>query len=163
MVHFSVSGISGMELFSWDDSTSAWRHVQPLQLAYAQRNYDGTFVSGILPATNNGLRRYLLHLPTYNNPVALQIGVDAGAAILPDPASSISPSGASVAGPIVWYGECPEQQNTNECRNKRVETVVVFPPARHCAPPHATGCRHVHPSGRCELQKQPRLHKHRVT
>jgi hypothetical protein len=100
MVHFPVSGVSGMEIFAFDDSAKVWRHVQPLQLDYTVNSYSGAVAAGIVPnpSSSDGSYRYLLHLPTYNTAVSIDIGTEPGFSIsAADPFTSSSPT-------IVWYG-----------------------------------------------------------
>lgn len=99
MVHFPVSGVSGMELFSLDESTGTWRHVQPLQLDYTVNFYSNLVIGNILPTSDGKPRSYILHLPTYNTADNIWIGVDSNAAITPS-----DPFATSTHGPIVWYG-----------------------------------------------------------
>jgi len=99
MVHFPVSGVSGMELFSYDETTSTWRHVQPLQLDYTVNFYNNLVISNILPTANGQPRKYILHLPTYNTATDIWVGVDSDATI-----TAADPFATSSIGPIVWYG-----------------------------------------------------------
>ena len=99
MVHFPVSGVSGLELFSFDEAAGAFRHVQPLQLSFGVNSYSGAVATGVLPLAGGRPRRYKLFLPLYNNPTNLSIGVDSTAAtFVPDEPF------AHATNPVVWYG-----------------------------------------------------------
>jgi len=98
MVHFPVSGVSGLELFALDEAAGIYRHVQPLQLSFGVNRFTGAVATGILPLAGGRPRRFKLYLPLYNNPTALDIGVDAGAVITP------SEPFTNTAAPVVWYG-----------------------------------------------------------
>jgi hypothetical protein len=70
-----------------------------LQVVAGQRGFSGTIASGLLPPSNGLPRRFLLHLPTYNNVDELWVGVDGNATIAP-----FDPFPVATATPIVWYG-----------------------------------------------------------
>jgi lysophospholipase L1-like esterase len=99
MVHFPVSGVSGLELFAFDEAAGKFRSLQPLQLNFATNRFTGAVASGVLPLASGRPRRYKLFLPLYNEPTNLSVGVDASAAtFVPDEPF------ANTAAPVVWYG-----------------------------------------------------------
>ena len=98
MWHFSATGVSGVDLYSYDEGNKTWRWVAtptptfPVTEAVLVQNAQPT------PTTTPGGRLYRLHLPTYNTiKDDLSIGLDAGSSFLPDNATL---DGSS----IVWYG-----------------------------------------------------------
>jgi lysophospholipase L1-like esterase len=97
MVHFPVSGVSGLELFALDEAAGIYRLVQPLQLSFGVNRFTGAVASGILPLAGRS-RKFKLYLPLYNNPTALNIGVDAGSVLVPNEPFT------HTAAPVVWYG-----------------------------------------------------------
>jgi hypothetical protein len=63
-----VSGVSGLELFSFDEDAGKFKSVQPLQLSFGTNRFTGAVASGVLPLPGGKPRRYKLFLPLYNNP-----------------------------------------------------------------------------------------------
>jgi hypothetical protein len=93
MYHFSATGVSGLDLYAWDDNASAWRFTSvTTTIIYP------VSVSEMQAATHNdgSPTRYRLHLPTYNGVVSLYVGHSHAHPVLP--------LNRTVAKPIVWYG-----------------------------------------------------------
>ena len=96
MWHFASTGVAGMDLYRWVNSSSVWRWV-------------GTTVTNVFPESTNTLvddlpppesgttSLYRLHLPLYNAPLSLSIGVEQGSS-LEAACDTSSPA------PIVHYG-----------------------------------------------------------
>ena len=135
MTHFSISGVSGMELFSFDETSATWKHVQPLQLGEGTNTYLGTVCSGVLPTPSGKPRRWRLYLPLYNNPTALAVGVDAGETLVADEPYPVEKQ------PIVWYGTSIQQGGvsfkaanafTNIVANNLDRTVFNFAFSGNC-------------------------------
>jgi lysophospholipase L1-like esterase len=120
MVHFPVSGVSGLELFAWDGLVAAYRHVQPLQLSFGVKTYVGTAASGVLPLPGGAPRRYKLFLPLYNDPTALSIGVDSTASVF----TADEPFDTTLA-PVVWYGTSIAQGGVSFKASKAFTNVVA--------------------------------------
>ena len=93
MYHFSATGVSGLDLYAWDDNSSTWRFtsvtttiVYPVSVSEMQSaaRADGT------PTL------YRLHLPTYNGVASLFIGHL--------PGHPVQAMNRTVSKPVVWYG-----------------------------------------------------------
>ncbi|MDP2437550.1 MAG: SGNH/GDSL hydrolase family protein [archaeon] len=106
MVHFSVSGISGLDLFAFDDNSNknhnasgVLRFVGTLPLPQSGNKIIASFSDfPFLPSTTP--RRFVVYCPTYNAPAELLLGFDADAVVTPFapfPQRFHKP-------PIVWYG-----------------------------------------------------------
>ena len=93
MWHFPSTGVAGLDLYSWDNATEAWRWVGTTH-TIAYPNMKDILVSGLQAES----RRYRLNLPLYNGIKELSIGVESHAQL----------KGAQPArrhpGSIVWYG-----------------------------------------------------------
>lgn len=92
-MHFPATGISGLDLYGWDDATGRYRFIATANLTLGVTGFVGPIVTGL-----QGPRRFLLYLPTYNHPTRLSVGVPTGASLAPD-----APWPAETK-PIVWYG-----------------------------------------------------------
>lgn len=102
MSHFSVAGMSGLDLWAWDDASQKWRFAAASNLPYGVR----TVVQALTPPLANltdpsgADRKYMLFFPTYNQAVSVAVGVEQGSSLQPyDPLPS-----RTAAAPIVWYG-----------------------------------------------------------
>eukprot|EP00037_Helgoeca_nana_P028974 m.344136 g.344136 ORF g.344136 m.344136 type:complete len:811 (-) comp27878_c0_seq1:173-2605(-) len=92
---------SGLDMYAWDPSTSAWRYVSTTTNSFGGGwSLSGTQITRAMTsaAPPRGLTRYRIHLPIYNGLTAASIGVTAGSQLHPDPASPGSPA------PILFYG-----------------------------------------------------------
>jgi hypothetical protein len=102
MVHFPVTGVSGIDLYAWDDATGQWRFVAPSQIPYGGNRWTALMTPPGVNVTQVGGKviRWLLYACTYNTVETLRIGTASGALVRPD--EPYAP--ASAAPPIVWYG-----------------------------------------------------------
>eukprot|EP01116_Phalansterium_solitarium_P021383 TRINITY_DN6627_c0_g1_i2.p1 TRINITY_DN6627_c0_g1~~TRINITY_DN6627_c0_g1_i2.p1 ORF type:complete len:786 (+),score=243.87 TRINITY_DN6627_c0_g1_i2:197-2554(+) len=98
MVHFPVSGVSGLDLFSLAETASpaVYRFVATVEPTFGAHSFVGAVVQNMTALGKP--RSFVLYLPPYNNPVTLQVGVLSGSVLLPD-----EPFPDKKA-PIVWYG-----------------------------------------------------------
>jgi hypothetical protein len=99
MYHFSATGVSGLDLYAWDDANNSWRFtsvtttiIYPVSVSEMQaaRRADGT------PTL------YRLHLPTYNGVKSLFIGHAHGSPVLPP--NRTTGKQKQTPKPVVWYG-----------------------------------------------------------
>ena len=105
MWHFPSTGVAGMDLYAFDENTTAWRwvattHTQGPGLK-AVNMLDTTRVCSA--ATGCALTRYRLHLPLYNGVEQLSLGFSSQDAVL---AKDTDPRtiAAQAKPPVVWYG-----------------------------------------------------------
>jgi hypothetical protein len=99
MPHFAVSGISGVDLWAFDESINKYRFAAPNQFPFGVTNIVQQLTRPGVNVTSKGIKiRYLLFLSTYNSVLGLQVGTAAGSFI--GPAVPFQPS----LNPIVWYG-----------------------------------------------------------
>ncbi len=92
MPHMPATGVSGVDLYARDQD-GAWRWLavgQPTEKANAR-----LLAQGMEP----GRREYMLYLPLYNGVTNVELGVPAGAEIVPGPARE-----PAAAKPVVVYG-----------------------------------------------------------
>jgi hypothetical protein len=102
---FLSAGISGLDLYAWDDGTQQYRFVATSQLQFGQTSWLAPMTPPTVNVTTPGTPlRWLLYACTYNEVVSLSIGVVDGSSIGPDdpyiPRSLTGPAPA----PLVWYG-----------------------------------------------------------
>ncbi len=90
MSHMPATGVSGLDLYAFDDQTQQWRWVAVTQPT--KKTEEKTWVSGM----EKKLREYMVYLPLYNGVDALSIGVPEGASF-----TALSPRSDK---PIVYYG-----------------------------------------------------------
>ena len=96
MWHFASTGVSGVDCYSYDETTTTWRWTGTAKPTYP------TTVATLATLRAAETRRYRIHLPTYNTVTDdLAIGLDAGSALVPD---SSTLSGFEDGEAIVWYG-----------------------------------------------------------
>jgi len=100
MWHFPSTGVSGADLYCYDEGNSSWRWVATTDPAYPVTS------TVLVPAdahTSTGeTRRYRLHLPTYNEVKDdLVLGIDEDSVLVPDNSTLI---GFGDNEAIVWYG-----------------------------------------------------------
>jgi lysophospholipase L1-like esterase len=98
MVHFSTTGVSGVDLFAFDSDTQLYRVVSSATLTPGQKQ--GT-LSLALPDAGTATRRFLLYCSSYNTVAHMVVGVSSGSSLVPDDPYATR---ASAKGPIVWYG-----------------------------------------------------------
>eukprot|EP00930_Biecheleria_cincta_P021156 TRINITY_DN15738_c0_g2_i1.p1 TRINITY_DN15738_c0_g2~~TRINITY_DN15738_c0_g2_i1.p1 ORF type:complete len:991 (-),score=124.62 TRINITY_DN15738_c0_g2_i1:400-3099(-) len=88
--NFASSGLSGLDLYAWENSSSSWRFVATTKnITYP------TSVSSMMASRGKVPTRYRLHLPLYNGVRELYIGHDDSCPLEPD---------AETRKKIVWYG-----------------------------------------------------------
>ena len=100
MWHFPDTGVAGVDAYAWDQANATWRWTGTVAPVYPT-------TTGLLAAVscaNGGAkcapRVFRVHLPTYADVRAVQIGVNAEATLLRADSSHLSSS----KKPIVWYG-----------------------------------------------------------
>ncbi len=103
MVHFSVTGVSGADLFAFDEAAGRYRFIAPSQPTIGAKELVQQFTRPGFNASARGVTRYLLFLATYNSVVSAAVGVPPGWAVAPSVAFA-PPNGGSPPAPIVWYG-----------------------------------------------------------
>jgi len=94
MVHMPRTGVSGADLYTFDNDAKVWKWVATNSNFLHFPRCTGVLVSNSMLAKT--LRQYLLYLPLYNGVTDLKIGVNDGARLEPDRNFQ--------AKPIVWYG-----------------------------------------------------------
>lgn len=92
MWHFPSTGVSGLDLYLFDAGNATWRWVGTSQTYTAPVSF--SVLVQDLPA---GEHLFRLHLPTYNSPSSLGVGVDPTASLNPDP-------NFPKRAPVVHYG-----------------------------------------------------------
>ncbi|MGI6401734.1 MAG: SGNH/GDSL hydrolase family protein [Thermoguttaceae bacterium] len=90
MSHMPATGVSGLDLYAFDEETGAWRWVGITQPT--QREDEKVWLAGI----EKKEREYMAYLPLYNGIDALSIGVPEG--------SEFTPLSPRPDKPIVYYG-----------------------------------------------------------
>jgi hypothetical protein len=103
MVHFSVTGVSGADLFAFDHSVGRYRFIAPSQPTIGAKELLQQFTRPGFNATTRGVTKYLLFLATYNAVLSAAVGVPPGSAVAPSVAFA-PPGGGSPPPPILWYG-----------------------------------------------------------
>lgn len=127
MWHFASTGVAGIDVYRWSDADNAFRWVGTT----VKNDYPSsmnTLVSGLPPATaGTSASLYRMHLPTYNAPVALAIGIDSDA--------TITPACDDTSAPVVHYGTSiaqgavparPGHAYTNDVAMRTGRTVLNF-------------------------------------
>ena len=102
MYHFPSTGVSGLDLYSYDEGNATWRWV-----ATTKPHYPVTTSALVTPSMSTGhshtageTRLYRLHLATYNEVRDdLQIGLDPGSSLEPDNSTLV---GFGEDEAIVW-------------------------------------------------------------
>lgn len=90
MPHMPATGVSGLDLYAYDEETGTWRWVAVTQPT--KQTEEKVWVSGM----EKKEREYMAYLPLYNGVDALSIGVPEGCEFTP-----LSPRADK---PIVYYG-----------------------------------------------------------
>ncbi len=90
MSHMPATGVSGLDLYSFDEETKTWRWVAVTQPT--KKTEEKNWISGM----EKKEREYMAYLPLYNGIDALSIGVPEGCEFTP-----LSPRKDK---PIVYYG-----------------------------------------------------------
>ena len=99
MVHFSATGVSGADLYAFDEAAGVYRFVAPSQPTLGTHTLVQQFTpDGVVLTPPGRPLRWLLFLATYNTVTDLSIGTAASAKVAPD--EPWPPTHA----PIVWYG-----------------------------------------------------------
>lgn len=83
MWHFPSTGVAGCDLYAYDTTKKVWRWVGTAKPTYPITT--GTLVSGAPTDTNTS---YRLHLPTYNSPVEMHVGVAPRSSLVAAPVPS---------------------------------------------------------------------------
>jgi lysophospholipase L1-like esterase len=94
MDHMPSTGVSGLDLYAWDEAGKRWRFSGVGRLK--ETNAKATLLSASNPA---GPRHFLLYLPLYNGVSEVRVGINDGATITKAPAYPVSDQ-----RPIVFYG-----------------------------------------------------------
>ena len=80
-----LSGVSGLDLYQWT-TNATWRWVGTTKTIHYP-SASNVLASNLASAPTNGtMRRFRLHLPLYNAPVALHVGILGGHTIVADTA-----------------------------------------------------------------------------
>jgi len=90
MSHMPATGVSGLDLYAFDEDTKTWRWAAVTQPT--KKTEEKTWISGM----EKKEREYMAYLPLYNGIDALSIGVPEGASF-----TALSPR---TDKPIVYYG-----------------------------------------------------------
>lgn len=90
MSHMPATGVSGLDLYAFDEETKTWRWAAVTQPT--KKTEEKTWISGM----EKKEREYMAYLPLYNGIDALSIGVPEGASF-----TALSPR---TDKPIVYYG-----------------------------------------------------------
>ena len=90
MSHMPATGVSGLDLYAFDEETKTWRWAAVTQPT--KKTEEKTWISGM----EKKEREYMAYLPLYNGIDALSIGVPEGASF-----TALSPRSDK---PIVYYG-----------------------------------------------------------
>ncbi len=90
MPHMPATGVSGFDLYSFDENSGKWLWVACTQAT--KKEDEKTWISGI----GNKMRDFIVYLPLYNGVDALSIGVPEGSEFV-----AIAPRKDK---PIVYYG-----------------------------------------------------------
>ena len=99
MPHFAVSGISGVDLWAFDNSINKYRFVAPNQFPFGVTNIVQQLTRPGINISNPGTKiQYILFLATYNSVTELQIGVNTNAFI------GASEPFQPIQKPIIWFG-----------------------------------------------------------
>ena len=103
MPHFPVTGVSGLDMWAWDDASGRYRFVVPGNNLFGEKRlYALLTPPGVNVTSVGGKRlRWLAVLPTYNEVTRLAFGVAPGAQVSGDAPFA---AGAPARSPIVWYG-----------------------------------------------------------
>jgi len=120
MPHFPVTGISGADLWAWDDSRGVYRFVAPSSPSFGAKSLLQLFTYPGINVTSPGVRRqWLLFLATYNTVLSCSVGVPGGSYLGPHTPwpTHVTSAGTPPQGPhtrwsqaavplppIVWYG-----------------------------------------------------------
>jgi GDSL-like Lipase/Acylhydrolase family/N-terminus of Esterase_SGNH_hydro-type len=97
IAHFSATGMSGVDLFAWDETTSSYQNVAPVTIDYGTNSYSG-LVATIANASPGKMTNFIFYLSTYNSVTSFEVGVSSTSSITPnEPYTPRNP-------PIVWYG-----------------------------------------------------------
>ena len=100
MWHFPSTGVSGADLYCYDEANATWRWVATTRPTYPITS--AQLVSAAMSRSTGAGRKYRLHLPTYNEVRDdLTIGLDAGSSLTPDNSTLV---GFQDNESIVWYG-----------------------------------------------------------
>ena len=99
MPHFAVSGVSGVDLWAFDETINKYRFAAPNQFPFGVTNIVQQLTRPGVNVTSKGNKiRYLLFLATYNSVLGLQLGTSSGTYI-----GAVAPFQPAL-NPIIWYG-----------------------------------------------------------
>jgi hypothetical protein len=153
MPHFPVTGMSGVELWAWDEAAARYRFAAPGNNLFGTSRLVAQLWQNANATRVGGARlRWVAVLPTYNEVTRLAIGVAPGATIVAD--ALFAPPPAPARAPIV----CAFLRHAAPL-HRHWRTFFLTPLACHChisppPTPHAPRVRHEHPGGRGVLQER---------
>ena len=93
MYHFPSTGVSGSDLYRYDNDAKAWRWVGTTHEIAGYPKINTEIIASDLP---QGTSQYRLHLPLYNGIIDMDVGVSRGKFLQSRPTTS-KPI-------VVWYG-----------------------------------------------------------
>jgi len=98
MYHMPMTGVSGVDLYTLDDSSQRWRWVATFaDIAYPLSSGPLTSNKFLCPK-DGSLRPYIMYLPLYNGVTSMSVGWETSASLV-----SYIPDFVSQP-PIIWYG-----------------------------------------------------------
>jgi hypothetical protein len=153
MPHFSVTGVSGVELWAWDEAAGRYRFAAPGNNLFGTSRLVAQLWANANATSVGGRRiRWVAVLPTYNEVTRLASGVAPGATIVAY--ALFAPPPAPARAPIV----CAFLRHAAPL-HRHWRTFFLTPLACHChisppPTPHAPRVRHEHPGGRGVLQER---------
>ena len=104
--HMPNSGVSGADLFRYDENLEIYRAVHCLQQWSEKYVVENQIMAITLPPVS---ARYALYLPLRNEFLNLSVAVPRGSTVIRDPHYSTDSVTAYGKKPIVWYGTSIDQ------------------------------------------------------
>lgn len=92
MDHMPASGVSGIDVYRWDEKANRWLYVRTGRIWDAKKG--GALDFDWIPGTP-----CLVNLPLYNGVKSFRLGVDLGSSVTPLPARK-----SGIVKPVVFYG-----------------------------------------------------------